>query len=155
MDEVIAQLLVAEGFTMVEEIRDEDIAELAKIEGFEEEIAVELQNRAANYLEALNKEMTDEYEKLGTKKDLIDMGIFTPEMLVKLAREEVLTRKDLAYLSGDELVEILGTKTVTLEQANEIVMTERVSAGLIEAPEEAEGEAGDEEAAAAETETAA
>ena len=151
VDEVIAQLLVAEGFTMVEEIRDEETSELVKIEGFEEEIAVELQNRAANYLEALNKEMTDEYKKLGTKKDLIDMGIFTPEMLVKLAREEVLTRKDLAYLSGDELVEILGTKTITLEQANEIVMTERVSAGLIEAPV-AEDDAEEE---AAETETAA
>ncbi len=132
VDEVIAQLLVAEGFSMAEEIRDEDVNELVKIEGFEEELAVELQNRATNYIEKRDAEMEQQYKDLGTEQDLIDLGMFTPEMLVTLAKEDVKSRKDLAYLSGDELVEILGKKTVSVEQANEIIMAERVNAGLIE-----------------------
>ncbi len=143
VDEVIAQLLVAEGFTLVEEIRDEDIGELSKIEGFDENIAEELKNRAAAFTEKRDSDMTAKYTELGTQQDLIDMGMFTPEMLVKLAEDDVKSRKDLAYLSGDELVEVLGTRTVSLEQANEIVMAERITAGLIE--EETE-EVADEDA---------
>ena len=131
VDEVLAHLLVAEGFSVVEEIRDEEISELVKIEGFEEEIAQELQNRAAVFIEKRDAELTKKYKELGTQDDLVDMGLFTPEMLVKLAEDDVKSRKDLAYLSGDELVEILGRKTVSLDQANEIVMAERVNAGLI------------------------
>ena len=96
-----------------------------------EEIAQELQNRAAVFIEKRDAELTKKYKELGTQDDLVDMGLFTPEMLVKLAEDDVKSRKDLAYLSGDELVEILGRKTVSLDQANEIVMAERVNAGLI------------------------
>ncbi|MBK67192.1 MAG: transcription termination/antitermination protein NusA [Rickettsiales bacterium] len=149
VDDVLAHLLVAEGFTMVEELRDEELSELVKIEGFEEEIAQELQNRAATFIEKRDAELTKKYKDLGTQDDLVEMGLFTPEMLVKLAEDDVKSRKDLAYLSGDELVEILGRKTVGLEQANEIVMAERVNAGLISEEDLAndEQEALDENAA--------
>lgn len=138
VDDVLAHLLVAEGFTMVEEIRDEELSELTKIEGFEEEIAAELQNRAATFIEQRDKEMTDKYKALGTQDDLVEMGLFTPEMLVKLAEDDVKSRQDLAYLSGDELVDILGKKTVDLDQANEIIMAERRNAGLISDDEDGE-----------------
>lgn len=149
VDDVLAHLLVAEGFTMVEELRDEELSELVKIEGFEEEIAQELQNRAATFIEKRDAELTKKYKDLGTQDDLVEMGLFTPEMLVKLAEDDVKSRKDLAYLSGDELVDILGRKTVGLEQANEIVMAERVNAGLISEEDLAndEQEALDENAA--------
>lgn len=132
VDEVLAQLLVAEGFATIEEIQNEEISELAKIEGFDADVATELQSRASNYIEEKNKTLTEEYKKLGVQEDLVNLGFFTPEMLVKLGKDDVKTRKDLAYLSGDELVEILGSKTLTLAQANNIVMDERKNAGLIE-----------------------
>lgn len=127
VDDVLAHLLVAEGFTNIEEIAATSISELATIEGFDEDVATELQNRARTYLEEKNKEWTAQYKKLGVKEELKEFTFLNPELLVKLGQEGVKTKEDIADLAGDELVEIVGENVLSLDQANELIMSLRAS----------------------------
>lgn len=125
VDEVIAQLLVAEGFSTIEEIVETPVDELNEIEGFEEEISVELQNRAIAYLEnqaALLKEKQDE---LGIQEDLLTVEGLTSGQFIKLGEAGVKTRDDLADLAADELVEMLGENQITEKDANTVIMAAR------------------------------
>lgn len=125
VDDVIAHLLVAEGFTSVEEIAETPIEELNQIEGFEEEISTELQNRARNWLAAKQKEFEQKQSELGIKDDLASLPGLTPEQIVILGEKGVKTLDDLADLAGDELVEMLGEGQITDKEANEIIMAAR------------------------------
>jgi N utilization substance protein A len=125
VDDVIAHLLVAEGFSVVEEIVETPIDELAQIEGFEEEIATELQNRAIAYLDAKAKELDDKRTALGIADDLMTLEGLTPKQIIKLGESEVKTRDDLADLAADELVEIMGEGQLTMKAANEMIMAAR------------------------------
>src|SRR5690606_22964010 len=69
VDEVIAHLLVAEGFTSIEEIAETPIDELNRIEGFEEEVSIELQNRAQSWLDAKQKLLREKQKELGIQDD--------------------------------------------------------------------------------------
>ncbi|MCB1556228.1 MAG: transcription termination/antitermination protein NusA, partial [Alphaproteobacteria bacterium] len=102
VDEVIAHLLVAEGFTRIEEIAETPIDELNEIEGFEEEISQELQNRAINWLDMKAKELSDKQEALGIADDLMGMEALTPDTIIKLGEKGIKTLDDLADLAGDE-----------------------------------------------------
>ena len=125
VDDVIAHLLVAEGFTSIEELVDTPSSELNDIEGFSEEISIELQARAQNYLDAKKKELQEKQQKLGITDDLIELEGMKPAFAIKLGDAGVKTRDDLADLAGDELVDILGEDKITEAAANKMIMKAR------------------------------
>ncbi len=125
VDDVIAHLLVTEGFTSIEEIADTEIDEFVEIEGFDEDIAKELKTRAMDYLKNKMKESIDKCKKLGATDDLIDFDQLPTDMIVTLVENDVKTLDDLADLAGDELQDILGADKISLDHANEIIMSAR------------------------------
>jgi len=125
VDDVIAHLLVAEGFTSIEEIVETPVAELNQIEGFSDEISSELQNRAKNWLEAKAKELAEKQKELGITDDLIALDGLKPALAIKLGENGVKTLDDLADLAGDELVEIVGEDQMTQSEANKLIMAAR------------------------------
>ncbi|KTF68902.1 transcription termination factor NusA [Sphingomonas sp. HT-1] len=146
VDETLAQLLVAEGFGALEEVAYVEIEELATIEGFDEDLAQELQNRAQEALERREEANREERRALGVEDDLTTMPYLTEAMLVTLGKAGIKTLDDLADLATDELVEkkraeprrrgedaprkeakggILAEYGLSDEQGNEIIMAAR------------------------------
>ncbi|MEZ5813381.1 MAG: transcription termination factor NusA [Alphaproteobacteria bacterium] len=125
VDDVIAHLLVAEGFSKVEEIVETPVDELSEIEGFEEEISIELQNRAADWLAVKQKELAEKQAELGIADDLMSAEGLTPAQILKLGEGEIKTLDDLADLAADELVEALGEGQITTKDANTVIMAAR------------------------------
>jgi N utilization substance protein A len=125
VDDVIAHLLVAEGFTSVEEIAYTEIEELAQIEGFDEDVAGELQNRALTYLEQRDAALHEQRVALGVTEEVAAVEGLTPTMLVALGEKDVKTLDDLGDLATDELVEIVGADAMTSEAAEQIIMAAR------------------------------
>ncbi|MCK6418427.1 MAG: transcription termination/antitermination protein NusA, partial [Alphaproteobacteria bacterium] len=125
VDEVIAQLLVAEGFVSVEEIAETSVDELNRIEGFEEEVSQELKQRAQNWLDSKAKEMQDKRASLGIQDDLITVEGLTPDHIIALGEKGIKNRDDLADLATDELLEIMGEGKMTAREANAIIMAAR------------------------------
>ena len=146
VDDVIAHLLVAEGFTDVEEIVETPVDELNQIEGFEEEISIELQNRAAAWLEAKQKELDEKQEELGMSDDLMEAQGLRADQLLLLGEKGVKTLDDLADLASDELIELLGEDQITEQDANAVIMKAREHWF---AEENAQAEAAEAEAKAA------
>jgi N utilization substance protein A len=125
VDDVIAGLLVTEGFNSVEELAFVPRDELADIEGFDETVADELIRRAEGYLLRRDEALNEQRVALGVTDDVASFEIFTPQMLVTLGEKGVKTLDDLADLAGDELVEILGEEAIDEASANEIIMAAR------------------------------
>lgn len=124
VDEVIAHLLVNEGFNALEEIAFVEVSELTQIEGFDETIAQELQQRAQKALEKRLAAQEEELSSLKVSPDLESLEI-SLDILVPLARQGILTRDGLADLAADEVVELLGSSVVSLEEAQELIMKAR------------------------------
>lgn len=127
VDEVIARLLATEGFTSVEDIAYVPLEELSSIEGFDEDIAKELQSRSNVYLAEKEKELVQRSKDLGVSEELSQVKSLTPKMLVALAEKGVKSRNALADLAGDELMELIGdvAEDLTLDLANDIIMDAR------------------------------
>jgi N utilization substance protein A len=125
VDDVIAHLLVAEGFTTVEEIAGVDTLELAGIEGFDEDVAEELRARAASWLERESEAQDARRREMGVEDAVAEISGLPPAVLVKLGEKGVKTLDDLADLAGDELVEIVGSDVLNEEEANAVVMAAR------------------------------
>jgi N utilization substance protein A len=125
VDDVISHLLVAEGFKKVEEIAESKIDELISIEGFDQDVAAELQQRAKNWLDAKARAFEEKKKSLGIQDDLIGFEGLDFDSIVKLAENGVKSREDLADLAGDELVEMLGAEKMNEGQANRIIMAAR------------------------------
>ena len=125
VDEMIAHLLIAEGFSTVDEIALVDVSELSEIEGFDEDVAAELQSRAKSYVEKRNAEFEKQSKSLGIDEKLQTIDGLDQDMLIKLANNNVKTLDDLADLAADELVEILGENSLTEVEANKIIMAAR------------------------------
>jgi N utilization substance protein A len=125
IDEVITHLLVAEGFVTIEEIIETPISELAKIEGFDEDVAAELQNRATTWIDAKKAELEAKRQELGIQDDLMSFDGLKADQILKLAEAGVKSKDDLADLAGDELVEILGANAMSLSEANAMIMEAR------------------------------
>jgi N utilization substance protein A len=162
VEDVIAHLLVTEGFTNVEEVAFIPIEELASIEGFDEGIGSELQRRARTYLEAENERQTQQARDLGVQDDLIGVSGLTPAMLVTLGERGIKTLEDFADLASDELSDptegVLRDHGLSESDANDIIMRARVAAGWFTEEELAAtraAEAARREAAAAQTEVEA
>ena len=131
VDDVIAGLLVQEGFGSIEDIVQAPDEELAEIEGFDESVAAELKRRAEAFIEKRDAEMDEKRRSLGVDDVLVEVGGFTPAMMVTLGEKGVKSLEDLADLAGDELVEILGAEALDEETANAIVMEARRRAGWL------------------------
>ena len=125
VDELLAQLLVAEGFTSVEDVAFVPKEEVAAIEGFDEDTATELQGRARNFLEARNVELDRKRKDLGVADDLAAIEELTPEMQVTLGENGIKSLDDLGDLASDELLEILSSSELTPEEGDKIIMAAR------------------------------
>ena len=125
IDDVIAHLLVTEGFSTLEEVAFVPVEDLMEIEGFDDEVAEELRARARNYLAEQDEVLRQRQEELGVAEDLASLDGLTPAHLVALGEKAVKTRDDLADLAGDELLELLADPAMSLGQANDIVMAAR------------------------------
>jgi N utilization substance protein A len=164
VDETLAQLLVAEGFSSLEEVAYVEIEELAQIEGLDEEIAGELQNRAAEAIERREAANREQRVALGVDDAVGQLPYMTEAMMVTLGKAGIKTLDDVGDLSTDELIEkpraeprrrkegapapkpdkggVLASYGLSTEQGQEIIMAARQAAGWF----------GDEDAApAAET----
>ncbi len=125
VDDVIAHLLVAEGFSTLEQIAYIETDELAEIEGFDGDVAEELKERARVWLENQDEIYTLRRRELGVEDELAETSELAPALLVKLGENGVKTLDDLADLAGDELVDLLGKDGPSKDEANEIIMAAR------------------------------
>ena len=139
VDETLAQLLVSEGFGSVEEVIDTDKSELLSIEGFDEEIATELIDRAKKYLSDKDDENQTKIKDMKVSNDLIKFDLLSKAMVVKLAENEVKTLDDFAGLTTDDLIgylEVKGDKNskvtglleefnLTREEGDQLIMEAR------------------------------
>ncbi|MFT4074834.1 MAG: transcription termination factor NusA [Asticcacaulis sp.] len=160
VDEVIAQLLVTEGFSSVEDLAYVDENEIAAIEGFDEDTASELQARARDYLEKEAAEQDSKRREYGVEDAVLDIQGVTLPMAVALGAAGVKTVEDLADLATDEIrggfeqkggerVRVPGALesfNLSVGDAESLILNARVAAGWIEAPvvEEADEEAYEE-----------
>ncbi|NCV10082.1 MAG: transcription termination/antitermination protein NusA [Rhodobacteraceae bacterium] len=149
VDEFFAQLLVAEGFTNLEEVAYVEIDELLVIDGVDEATADELQTRAREFLEAQARAAMERAQELGVEDSLINFEGLTPQMLQVLAEDGVLTLEDFATCADWELAGgwttvdgervkdtgLLEEFDVSLEEAQDLIMTARVMLGWVD-PEE-------------------
>ncbi|WP_412552964.1 transcription termination factor NusA [Shimia sp. MIT1388] len=160
LDEFFAQLLVSEGFTNLEEVAYVEIDELLVIDGVDEGTAGELQARARDYIDAQNKAALDAARELGVQDSLVAFEGLTPQMIEALAKDGVLNLEDFATCAdwelaggwttnGTERVKddgVLEPFGVTLEEAQDMVMTARIVLGWVDPAElEADAEEGEEE----------
>jgi len=103
LDETLGQLLVAEGFSSIDDIKDSNVEALSKIEGIEEETAKELIERAKEFYQKDQEEISKRIEDLGLENELINHEGLTPGMLLTLGEQKILKLSDFADLASDEL----------------------------------------------------
>ena len=158
VDEVVAQLLVSEGFATLEEVAYIEIDELLSIEGFDQDTAEELQARARESLDEINAKALEEAKELGVEQSLIDFEGLTPQMMVALAKDGVKTLEDFATCADWELAGgyttvdgkrvkdegLLEAFDVSLDEAQQLVMTARLMLGWVTEEQLAEDAAGDD-----------
>ena len=161
VDEMMAQLLVSEGFTNLEEVAYVDLDELLSIDGFDEGTAGELQARARDHLEAANIKALENAKALGAEESLISFEGLTPQMVEALALDGIKTLEDFATCADWELAGgwttengqrkkddgLLEKFDVSLEEAQNLVMTARVMLGWVD-PSELHGKSAEVEAEA-------
>jgi transcription termination/antitermination protein NusA len=161
VDEMVAQLLASEGFSSVEELAYIDVGEIASIQGFDDETAAEIQDRAAEYLAAIERANDEERQRLGVADELYDIEGLNAAMLVALGNDGIKTVEDFAGCAADDLVGWSERKDgevkrfegsfkdfpVSREEAEQMILAARLKAGWIteedlaapEAEPEAEG----------------
>ncbi|GLQ24013.1 transcription termination/antitermination protein NusA [Algimonas ampicilliniresistens] len=162
VDEMVAQLLVSEGFETMEEVGYVEMAELSSIEGFDDETAEELQTRAREYLEKIAQEQNAKRIELGVEDGVLEIDGVTLPMAVIFGENEIVSVEDVAGLVPDDLTGYVEFKDgekirepglfegmkFTAEEATNMIMRARVHAGwiseedLYQDEEEAEGEEG-------------
>ncbi len=160
VDEMVAQLLVSEGFASLEEIAYVDIDELLAIDGFDQDTAEELQARARESLDEINAKAIERARELGVEQSLFDFEGLTPQMIEALAEDGIKTLEDFATCADWELAGgyttvdgkrvkdtgLLEKFDMSLEEAQHLVMGARVLLGWVDAAdlEAAAGEDDDE-----------
>ena len=127
VDEVIAQVLVTEGFSSLESVAYVPISDLIEIEGFDEKVAEELKERALSSIEEINEGLKKDIENLGISEDLVNFEGLNNAILVKLGNANIKKLDDLADLASDEFKEILGEIKISNKDADEIIMRARSS----------------------------
>ena len=157
VDEMVGQVLASEGFTSVEEVAYVDLDEISSIDGFDEDTAQEIQNRARDFLEAIEAELDEKRRSLGVEDELRQVPGMTTAMMAACGEDGVKTIEDFAGYAADDLVGWRerkdGETTVhdgvftpfgtTHAEAEEMVMAARVMAGWV-SEEDLAADAGDE-----------
>ena len=125
VDDVIIHLLIAEGFTTVEDIALSSIDELVGIEGFDIDLSTELQNRAKRFLEQRQAQLQAEIQQHGVEAVVLTLPHMTLEFAVKLGKTGAKSLDDVGDLSTDELREVVGESLLTVAAANEMILAAR------------------------------
>ena len=161
LDEFFAQLLVSEGFTNLEEVAYVEVEELLVIDGVDEGTANELQTRAREHLEEQARKALESAREMGAEDSLINFEGLTPQMVQVLAEDGIKTLEDFATCADWELAGgwttvdgervkddgLLEPFDVSLQEAQDFVMTARITLGWVDPDdlaEETEGEAGED-----------
>ena len=145
VDELLAQLLVTEGFSEIEEVAMVEIGEITNISGFDDDTAQEIQARANDYLEKENLMLEEKRKDLGVKDDILDIEELNMKMIIKLGENDVKSLEDFAYCSTDDLIGwneyidgekkheegILEAFDLGEDFANELIMKARKMIGII------------------------
>jgi N utilization substance protein A len=145
VDEMVAQLLASEGFSSVEQLAYIDVGEIASIQGFDEETAAEIQNRATEYLAEIERQNDEERKALGVEDALYDIPGLNAAMLVALGKDGIKTVEDFAGNAADDLVGWTERKDgevkrfdgtfkdfpVSREEAEDMILNARLKAGWI------------------------
>lgn len=162
VDEMVAQLLVSEGFSSLEEIAYVDIDELLSIDGFDQSTAEELQARARDSLDEINAKAIEKARELGVEQSLFDFEGLSPQMIEALAEDGIKTLEDFATCADWELAGgyttvdgkrvkdtgLLEKFDMSLEEAQTLIMNARVQLGWVERVEpEVVAEAAEEDEA--------
>ena len=146
VDEMVAQLLVSEGFASLEEVAYVEMDELLVIDGFDESTAEELQARARECIEEIHAKAIEKARELGVEDSLFNFEGLTPEMFVALGEDGVKTLEDFATCADWELAGgyttvdgervkddgLLETFDVSLEEAQDLIMTARIQLGWVD-----------------------
>jgi N utilization substance protein A len=125
VEDVIGELLVTEGFQSVEEVAFVSTDDLAGIEGFDAEVAEELQRRAKAYLENREQNLKNKLKELGMDAAIAGVPHLMPEMLTALQQGGVKTLDDLADLARDEFSDLVPGHTLSSAQVDEMIMKAR------------------------------
>lgn len=145
VDDMMAGLLVSEGFAKIEEIAFVDVEELVEIDGLDEETGQELQARARDFIEAENKKLDDKRKELGVSDDIVAVEGLNLKMVVTLGENDIKSLEDLAGCATDDLVGwtervdgerkhydgILEAYDMSAEDAEEMIIRVRLKAGWI------------------------
>ena len=126
IDDVIAHLLVAEGFDSIDDISETSVQELSDLQGFDNDIAEELKNRAISFVKKEKKNMMAAIKKLGLSEDLVNFEDLNSSQIIKLGENGIKCKEDLANLDSSELYEFLGEDGIkNEEEAGTIIMSAR------------------------------
>ncbi len=125
VEEVIGQLLCAQGFITLEQIASSKIETLMNIEGFEEELATEIKTRAVDYVNTKNENILANLEELGVEQELIDVLELQPEFILKLAEYGIKTIEDLGELTVNEFKTLVPNSSMKDEDMALIIDTAR------------------------------
>ena len=126
VDDVIAHLIVAEGYSSINDIANTSIDELNNIEGFEEELSIELKERAQNYVKLENENVEKKLKSSGIDSKLYEFSHLSKFDILTLVENDIKTLDDLADLDSEELFTLLGKKVFNNEnEAGEIIMEAR------------------------------
>ena len=145
VDEMVAQLLVSEGFETMEEVGYVELGELSSIEGFDDETALELQTRAREYLEKIAQEQNAKRVELGVEDGVLEINGVTLAMAVIFGESQIMSVEDVAGLVPDDLTGYFEFKDgekirepglfegmkFSTEEASDLIMRARVHAGWI------------------------
>ena len=135
LDETLGQLLVAEGFSTIDDIKESSLESLTKIEGIEEETAKELIERAEEFYQKDQIAISNKIKELGLESELINHKGLTPGMLLTLGEQNILKLSDFADLSSDELTGaydiIKGERVKIKGYLEEFALSKDESDGLI------------------------
>ena len=145
VDELLAQLLVTEGFSEVEEVAMVEIGEITNISGFDDDTAQEIQARANDYLEKENLILEEKRKELGVKDDILGIEELNMKMIIKLGENDVKSLEDFAYCATDDLIGwneyidgeknheegILEAFDLGEDYANELIMKARKMIGIV------------------------
>ncbi|MCO5072007.1 MAG: transcription termination factor NusA [Rhizobiaceae bacterium] len=145
VDEMVGQVLASEGFTSVEEVAYVDQGEISSIDGFDEDTASEIQNRARDHLEKIEAEHNARRNELGVLDELREIPGITTAMMVKLGEDDVKSIEDFAGYASDDLVGwkerkdgetksykgVLDEFGISKADAEQMIMAARLRAGWI------------------------
>ncbi len=126
IDDVIAHLMVSEGFVTISDIAEASIDELVSIEGFDEDISVELSNRARNYVKLETERIDKSLKKLKVKDDLYNFEELSKSSILTLAENNIKSLDELAELDSEELFNLLGSEIfINEDDAGSVIMKAR------------------------------